>query len=96
MYVVRNVFQARPGKAKELVAKFKAAAPHLAAAGIRNTRILTDVAAVFWTVEVEAEVDSLQDYIGGLESGLSPAAREAMAGYMELVQGGRRVIYRIE
>lgn len=97
MYVVRNVFQTHPGKAKELVAKFKAAAPHLQEAGIRNTRILTDVVAGFWTVVIESETDDLAGYVHQLESmGQNAGARAALAGYLDLIQEGRREIYRIE
>jgi len=97
MYVVRNVFQTHPGRAKELVAKFKAAAPHMKAAGIHNTRILTDVAAGFWTVVIESETADLGQYVQTVESmGQGAEVRAALAGYMDLVQEGRREIYRIE
>ena len=33
MYIVQETFNAKPGKARELVKKFKAAAPYLEAAG---------------------------------------------------------------
>jgi hypothetical protein len=42
---VRNVFERKPGKAGELVAKLRAAGPHLEAMGIHNRWILTDAAA---------------------------------------------------
>jgi len=97
MFVVRNVFHCKPGKAKDLVAKFKAATPQFAAMGLHNTRILTDTAADFWTVVVESESDNLHDYMHAVETRMGNAAmREAMAGYMDLVQGGRREIFHIE
>lgn len=97
MFVVRNVFHCKPGKAKELVAKFKAAAPHFEELGIHNTRVLTDTAADFWTVVVESEVENLQEYVHDVETrGANAALRDAMAGYMDLVQGGRREIFRVE
>ncbi len=97
MYIVRNIFMCKPGAAKELVAKFKAAAPHLAQVGIQNTRILTDTCAGFWTVVVESEVESLDAYFGAVrDRAASEALSSAMAGYMDLVEGGRREILRLE
>ena len=97
MYVVRNVFRTHPGKAKELVAKFQAASPLLAGQGLRNTRILTDVVADFWTVVVENEVDDPQAFFAANDSRQGQqAARDALAGYMDLVQTGRREIFKVE
>lgn len=97
MYIVRNVFSCKAGKARELVAKLKAAAPHLQALGIRNVRVLTDAAAGFWTVVAESEVESLDAYFQALaERPASGELQEAMAGYMDLVAGGHREIFRIE
>lgn len=96
MYVVRNVFECKPGKAGELVAKFKAAGPHLEAMGIHNRRILTDAAAGFWTVVAESEVEDVGEYFAALDRRSdSPELAEAMAGYMDLVTGGRREIFKL-
>jgi hypothetical protein len=60
MFLVRNVFNAIPRKAKKLVEIFKKSAHHIEAAGIaKNTRILTDTSATFWTVILESEVETL-------------------------------------
>jgi hypothetical protein len=97
MFVVRNVFTCKPGRAKELVAKFKAAGPHLEALGIRNPRVLSDTSAGFWTVVVESEVESLDTYFQLVEQrGANREIAEAMTGYMDLVEGGRREIFKVE
>jgi hypothetical protein len=97
MFLVRNVFQAKPGRAKDLVQKFKAAAPHLETRGVRNTRILTDVVETFWTVVIESEVEDLGDYAAQSRTMSSdPKVGEVMKGYMDLVQGGRREVFLIE
>lgn len=97
MYIIRNVFRTKPGEAKDLVAKFKAAHPHLGELGIRNSRVLTDVAAPFWTVVVESEVDDLQDYFDAFPKRAGSAKiQKAMKGYMDLVAEGYREIWRIE
>jgi hypothetical protein len=97
MYVVRDVFQAKPGKAKELAAKFLAAAPHLEQMGLRNVRVLTDAAGAYWTVVAEGEVESLDLYydIARRERD-HPEIAAAMQGYMELVRGGHREVLRVE
>ncbi|MEZ5332432.1 MAG: hypothetical protein R2991_10355 [Thermoanaerobaculia bacterium] len=96
MYVVRNVFECKPGKAGELAEKMRAAGPHLAEVGIVNRRILTDTAAGFWTVVVETEVENVADYFEALgRRSDNPALAEAMAGYMDLVTGGRREIWQL-
>ncbi len=97
MYVIRDVFQAKPGKAKELAAKFKAAAPHLEQMGLGNVRILTDVAVNYWTVVAEGEVESLDLYFDiARRERDHPEIAAAMQGYMELVRGGHREIFRVE
>ena len=47
MYVVRDVFKAKPGKAKELVAIFKKTIPAMESLGIRNMRVLTDSVSTY-------------------------------------------------
>ena len=97
MYVVRNVFTTKPGKARELVAKFQAARPHLEADGRHGLRILTDAVAGFWTVVVESEVEDLTEFLGQARGGMrSTAAAEAMEGYMDLVEGGYREVFVVE
>ena len=97
MHIVRDVFQAKPGKAKNLVEIFKTTSPHIEALGARNIRVLTDTAANYWTVVWEFEVDSVGDYFTMLNN--KDGAKKvgaAMHGYMDLVQGGHREIFKIE
>ena len=97
MYVVRDIFQTKPGKAKELAAKFKAAAPHLEQMGMKNMRVLTDAVANYWTVVAEGEVESLDHYFEmARHEREHPEIAAAMQGYMDLVKGGRREIFRVE
>jgi len=97
MYLVRDIFTTKPGKAKELVAKFKAMGPHLTEMGVKNPRVLTDVCAGYWTVVAEAETESLDQYFDmGGRMRENQKLGEIMQGYMDLVEGGRREIFRIE
>lgn len=97
MYVVRNVFQARPLCAGQLVARFKAAAPILEELGHGRMRVLTDIVAGFWTVVVEAEVEDLGRHLDASRTVTSDdRLREIMSGYTDLVAGGRREVFKIE
>jgi hypothetical protein len=97
MFVVRNVFRAHPGKAKELVKKFQAASSHFKSLGISNTRVLTDAVAGFWTVVHEVEVEDMNTFFKALEARPSDEAiRAALAGYMDLIETGHREVFKIE
>lgn len=98
MYLVREVFKAKPGKAGALVKMFKAAAPHFEKTeGVKNTRIMTDIVTDYWTVVMESDVEDVGAFIKNLRSGTaSPELTEIMKGYMDLVAGGHREIYLLE
>ncbi len=98
MFLVRNVFHAKPGKAKALVETFKKAALHIEASGVaKNTRVLTDTATTFWTVVVESEVENLNAYMNMAKT-LSKNEKfaEIVKGYTEFANGGHREIFLIE
>jgi heme-degrading monooxygenase HmoA len=97
MYVVRDIFRCRPGKAKELVEKFKRSIGSMERVdGFVNVRLMVDFVADYWTVVLESDVASLEQFEKHMSEWSSRAeVREAMAGYMDLVEGGRREIFRI-
>jgi len=98
MFLVRDVFNVKPGNAKALIGKFKSAMPHLEAEGVvKSTRILTDSSANFWTVVLESEVEDLNAYMNMSKSiGANKEVGEAMKGYIDLLNGGYREIFLIE
>jgi hypothetical protein len=66
--------------------------------GQEPLRVLTDVAGEpFWTIVAEATVDKIEDFFA-IEQGLmaNESLRKTMADYHDLVDRGRREIYRIE
>ena len=97
MNMIRNVFQAKPGKGKDLVEIFKNVAPHIEEFGVKMTHILTDATGPFWTVVIESQVENINDYFE-MPSKMrdKPEVAGAMKGYMDLVSGGHREIYKIE
>ena len=96
MYLVRNVFTCKPGKAKELVAKFKAAEIYLPKESVTKSRVMTDVVSGFWTVVTEFEVPSLGAFENLSGSTTNAEMGKAMKDYMTLVEGGYREVFRIE
>jgi heme-degrading monooxygenase HmoA len=97
MYLIRDVFRCKPGKAGELARRFKQTVPSMEQEdGFRNCRVLVDYVATYWTVVLQAEVEELTQFERHMQSyGSRPEVREALDGYMELVQEGYREIYRI-
>jgi hypothetical protein len=97
MFVIRDIFRCKPGKAKELVELFKRTIPVMERDDrFTNVRVMVDAVADYWTVVLEADCASLDDFERHLsEFGTRPEVREATAGYMDLVEGGRREIWRL-
>jgi hypothetical protein len=97
MLLIRDVFRAKPGQAGELARRLQATlASTEAEDGFRNTRILVDYVAAYWTVVMEGEVEDLgqfEHHMAGYAS--RPEVRQAMQGYTDLVLEGHREIFRI-
>ena len=94
MFVIRNVFRCKPGQAKSVIDKFKAAMPIMSE--IAKSRILVDQVASFWTVVIETETEDLSSFERlQQERGQCQEVQEAMSGYMDLVDSGYREIFRV-
>jgi hypothetical protein len=97
MYLIRDVFHTKPGKAKELVKKFKQAAPFFERQGLTDYKVMTDIATTYWTVVLESEVEDLSIFAKEMRSGSpDPEVGKIMEGYMDLIEGGFREIFLIE
>jgi hypothetical protein len=98
MYVIREVVNCKPGKVRQMVEKFRAISTALSDMGQEPLRVLTDVTGEpFWTIVAEAKVEKIDDFFA-MEQSLraNDALRTALADYHDLVDRGRREIYRIE
>ncbi len=97
MFLIRDVFRCKPGKAGALARMFLDTVPSMEKEdGFRNVRVMTDAVAAYWTVVLQAEVEDLAQFEGHMRSfGARPEVKAALAGYMDLVDGGHREIYRI-
>jgi hypothetical protein len=97
MIIVRDVFRTKPGKAKDLVQRFKKALPMMKSEGIHNSRVMTDIVANYWTVVIETEADDLAVFEKHMRSSSpNPEVGEIMKGYMDSVESGYREIFKIE
>lgn len=96
MYLIRDTFQCKPGKAKELVKKFKQTMPYMQKQHLKNARVMTDIVSNYWTVVLEGEVETLAQFENHKGFTSQPEVKEIMAGYMDLVEGGKREIFLIE
>jgi hypothetical protein len=89
----------RPGKVRPLVDKFLAMSKLMEQKGMGKMRVMTDVAAErYWTLVAEMEVASMEEFMRGMGPD-DPDAQEfakIMDGYHDLVESGRREIYKIE
>ncbi|HXI33382.1 MAG TPA: hypothetical protein VNH63_04820 [Gemmatimonadales bacterium] len=102
MLLVREVFSCKPGKVRALVEKFMAMNKLGMKSGMPKMRIMTDFAgADYWTLVAEMEVKDMAEF----EKMMSGAGQKEadmkemetlMKGYHDLVDHGRREIYKIE
>lgn len=102
MLVVREIMYCKPGKVRPLVEKFLAMARLSAKVGMPKMRVMTDVCAErYWTLVAEMEVASMADFERMMEGGGQSSEdmkefENVMKGYHELVEYGRREVYKIE
>ena len=98
MFIIREVFTAKPGHASKLAKLFKKAF-----GAEPNARVMTDVVGNYNTVVVEMQVKSLaefekqmEDYKSGKpDSKMDPKVAEEMSRYTEMYETGRREIFKI-
>jgi hypothetical protein len=102
MIVVREVMHCKPGKVRAMTEKFLAMSALSEKLGMPKMRVMTDVSAErYWTIVAEMEVPSLEAF-EAMMSGQGQKAddmkkmEEIMKGYHDLVEFGRREIYKLE
>lgn len=98
MYVIREILHCKPGKVRPMVEKFRAISNVLEKLGQVRLRLLTDVTGEpFWTIVAEAEVERIEDFFTFEQKLMEDESlRKTMADYHDLVESGRREIYRVE
>ena len=97
MFIIREVMHCKPGKVRQMVETFGAISTVLTGLGHPPMRLLTDVTGEpLWTVVAEVTVEKIDDFFAIEQQLMSDATlRAAMADYHDLVDNGRREIYRV-
>ena len=102
MLLIREIFYCKPGKVRPMVEKFLAMSALNEKLGMGKSRVLTDFAGErYWTIISEWEVASMAAFEEmmkgeGQSAEVMKQFDEIMKGYHDLVDHGRREIYKIE
>jgi hypothetical protein len=98
MYVIREVVSCKPGKTRQMIEKFRSLSTALREMGQEPLRLLTDVSGEpFWTIIAEAKVEKVDDFFVFEQKLMANEnVRKAMADYHDLVESGRREVFRVE
>jgi hypothetical protein len=98
MYLIRDIMYCKPGKTRPMVEKFLALSKLGQKMGFASQRVMTDVSAErYWTVVSELEVPNLEAHAEMARKAMEiPEFQEVMKGYHDLIDSGRREIYKIE
>ncbi len=102
MFLIRDIMYCKPGKVRPMVEKFVAMSKLNEKAGLSRFRVMTDLCAErYWTVVAEFELASLQaleDMMAGkgISEDINKEYEKAMEGYHDLVDHGRREIFKLE
>lgn len=102
MLVVREVMYCKPGKVRTMVEKSLVMARVMEKSGQGKLRVMTDVVGErYWTAIMEFEVKDLKSFDDMMSGkGMSEAdtkeMENVMKGYHDLVEYGKREIYKIE
>ena len=102
MYIIREVMYCKPGKVKPMVEKFLAMSKLSEKVGMPRMRVMTDFCAErYWTLVAEMEVKDLQSFEQMMSNPQGSAEdmkqfEELMKGYHDLVDYGKREIYKLE
>ena len=98
MLIIREVMHCKPGQARPMVKKFLALNKVSKKLGFGVMKVMTDVSGDrFWTVVGEMEIESLDKHAELMQKAMeSKEVQEIMKDYHDLVDSGRREIYRVE
>jgi hypothetical protein len=102
MYLIREIMYCKPGKVRPMVDKFLAMSKLGEKLGMPRMRVMTDFCAEqYWTIVSEMEVKNLQEFEQMMSAPQGSAEDlqkfdEIMKGYHDLVDHGKREIYKIE
>jgi len=102
MFLIREIMYCKPGKVRAMVEKFVAMSKLNEKLGMPKMRVMTDFCAEqYWTIVAEIEVpdlDSFEQMMSNPQGSSDDMKKfeEIMKGYHDLVDHGKREIYKIE
>ena len=97
MFLIRELMYCKPGKVKPMVEKFVAMSKIMEKNKMGRMRVLTDVCGErYWTLVAEFEVESIDKFMAMDSSPEMKELEPLMKGYHDLVDRGRREVYKIE
>jgi hypothetical protein len=102
MFLIREIMYCKPGKVRAMVEKFVAMSKLSEKVGMPKMRVMTDFCAEqYWTIVSEMEVpdlDSFEQMMSNPQGSPDDLKKfeEIMKGYHDLVDHGKREIYKIE
>jgi len=102
MLRIREIMYCKPGKVRPLVEKFLAMQKIGEKIGMPKMRIMTDFCAEqYWTVVSEMDVNNMAEFekfMGSPQGSPEDLKKleEIMKGYHDLVERGKREIYKLE
>jgi hypothetical protein len=102
MLLIRDIMYCKPGKVRPMVEKFVAMSKLGETMGMPRMRVMTDFCAEqYWTVVSEMEVKDMQTFEQMMSSPQGSDEdmkkfEEIMKGYHDLVDHGKREIYKLE
>jgi len=102
MLLVRDIMYCKPGKVRPMVEKFLAMSKLSEKMGMPKMKVMTDLSAErYWTIVSEMEVKNMESFENMMSGdGQNPEDmkkfEELMKGYHDLVESGRREIYKLE
>jgi len=93
MFVVRETFTCKPGKASQLAKLFKDVMSDMPR---MKPRVSTDFIGNFNTVVLETEANDLGEFEKTMQDYMSRQdLRDKMKGYTELYQAGKREVFKV-
>ena len=102
MFLVREIMFCKPGKVRPMVEKFLAMNRIGAKSGMPKMRVMTDFCAErYWMLVAEMEVETMDEFEqmmkgGGQRGETMKEMEDIMKDYHDLVESGRREVYKIE
>jgi hypothetical protein len=102
MLLIREIMHCKPGKVRPMVDKFLAMSELNKKAGLGKMRVMADFCAErYWTIVSEFEVPSMQAFEAmmrgdGMTPEMTKKFEKIMDGYHDLVESGRREVFKIE